>query len=140
MAGIINTTNQRDFIRILQEIRGTGAPGDDPNSGIWFELAFADYRGNQGMYNDILEMYTSFVTDNSDFEPKYADFVIKYGDFAPKYDDFKIKYLIVDGVNFDMRVEHSIEKIPMLVVIGVTEDNKKVFLTIRKRSINRTCH
>ena len=46
--------------------------------------------------------------------------------------DYKIKYLIVDGVNFDMRVDHSIEKIPMLVVIGVTEDNKKMFLTIQQ--------
>lgn len=46
--------------------------------------------------------------------------------------DYKIKYIIVDGVNFDMRVEHSIEKIPMLVAIGVTEENQKMFLTIQQ--------
>ncbi len=46
--------------------------------------------------------------------------------------DFKIKYLFIDGVNFDMRVDHSIEKIPMLVVIGVTEENQRVFLTIQQ--------
>ena len=39
--------------------------------------------------------------------------------------DFKIKYLYVDGVNFAMRVDHTIEKIPMLVVIGVTEENQR---------------
>ena len=46
--------------------------------------------------------------------------------------DFKMKYIIVDGVNFDMRIDHSIEKIPMLIAIGVTEDNKKMFLTIQQ--------
>jgi putative transposase len=50
--------------------------------------------------------------------------------------DFKIKYMIVDGVNFDMRVEsersRSIEKIPMLVVIGVTEAGHRMFLCIQQ--------
>ena len=46
--------------------------------------------------------------------------------------DFKIKYLYVDGVNFAMRVDHTIEKIPMLVVIGVTEENQRMFLTIQQ--------
>jgi len=46
--------------------------------------------------------------------------------------EYKIKYLFVDGVNFDMRVDHSIEKIPMLVVIGVTEENQRMFLTIQQ--------
>ena len=44
-----------------------------------------------------------------------------------------IKYMYVDGVNFDMRSGVSIEKIPMLVVIGVRKDtNRKVFLAIQK--------
>jgi putative transposase len=46
--------------------------------------------------------------------------------------DIKVKYFIVDGVNFSMRVERSIEKIPMLVVIGVTEDNKRLILCIQQ--------
>ena len=37
----------------------------------------------------------------------------------------KIKYLFLDGVNFDMRIDGSIEKVPVLVAIGVTEDNRK---------------
>jgi putative transposase len=37
----------------------------------------------------------------------------------------KIKYLFLDGVNFDMRIDGSIEKVPVLVAIGVTEDNQK---------------
>jgi len=36
-----------------------------------------------------------------------------------------IKYIFLDGVNFDMRVNGSIEKIPVLVAIGVTETGHK---------------
>ena len=43
-----------------------------------------------------------------------------------------IKYMIIDGVNFTMRVGHHIEKVPMLVVIGVTYDNKRLFLNIQQ--------
>ncbi len=46
--------------------------------------------------------------------------------------DVKIKYMYIDGVNFHMRVSNSVEKIPMLVVIGVTEDKgQKMFLCIQ---------
>ena len=40
--------------------------------------------------------------------------------------NFPIKYLYVDGVNFAMRTEHRIEKIPMLVVVGVRKDNNQM--------------
>ncbi len=33
----------------------------------------------------------------------------------------RIKYIFVDGVNFDMRVGDSVEKVPVLAAIGVTE-------------------
>ena len=47
--------------------------------------------------------------------------------------NFPIKYLYVDGVNFAMRTEHKIEKIPMLVVVGVRKDNnQKMFLCLQK--------
>lgn len=46
--------------------------------------------------------------------------------------DLDIKYMYLDGVNFDMRVDHSIEKIPVLVAIGVTHNNQKVFLAIQQ--------
>ena len=36
-----------------------------------------------------------------------------------------IKYLFLDGVNFDMRIDGSIEKVPVLVAIGVTEYGQK---------------
>jgi putative transposase len=36
-----------------------------------------------------------------------------------------IKYLFLDGVNFDMRIGRSIEKVPVLVAIGVTEKGQK---------------
>lgn len=44
----------------------------------------------------------------------------------------KIKYVFVDGVNFHMRVEHQIELMPMLVVIGVTFEGRKLFLAIQQ--------
>ena len=39
-----------------------------------------------------------------------------------------IKYLFVDGVCFDMRVNGSVEKVSVLVVIGVTEEGHKLVL------------
>ncbi|MBC7350608.1 MAG: IS256 family transposase [Candidatus Aminicenantes bacterium] len=39
-----------------------------------------------------------------------------------------IKYLFIDGVNFEMRVGKSIEKVPVLVVIGVTETGHRLVL------------
>jgi putative transposase len=40
----------------------------------------------------------------------------------------KIKYLFVDGVIFKMRIEGTIENVPVLVAIGVTEDGIKLVL------------
>jgi putative transposase len=42
-----------------------------------------------------------------------------------------ITYLFVDGVNFDMRVEGSVEKISVLVVIGVSGRGHKMVLAIQ---------
>ena len=39
-----------------------------------------------------------------------------------------IKYIFLDGVNFDMRIDGSIEKVPVLVAIGVTEEGHKKVL------------
>ena len=39
-----------------------------------------------------------------------------------------IKYLFVDGVIFKMRVEGTVENVPVLVTIGVTEDGIKLVL------------
>lgn len=46
--------------------------------------------------------------------------------------DEKIKYMYIDGVNFHMRTGHSVEIVPMLVVVGVKEDNRKIFLAIQR--------
>lgn len=43
----------------------------------------------------------------------------------------KIKYLIIDGVNFRMRINGSIQTVPILVVIGVREDNTRLVLLIQ---------
>lgn len=42
-----------------------------------------------------------------------------------------IKYLFIDGVNFSMRIEGSIETVPVLVVIGVTEAGYKLVLGLQ---------
>lgn len=44
----------------------------------------------------------------------------------------RIKYMYMDGVYFYMRSNRKIEKIPMLVVIGVTEENRKKFLCLQR--------
>jgi len=43
----------------------------------------------------------------------------------------EIKYLFLDGVNFDMRVGDSIEKICVLVAIGVTESGQRLVLGLQ---------
>lgn len=43
----------------------------------------------------------------------------------------KVKYLFIDGVNFNMRIDGSIEKVPVLVIIGVREDNTRLVLLIQ---------
>ena len=43
----------------------------------------------------------------------------------------RIKYMFVDGVNFRMRIEKSIELVPILVVIGVREDGTKLVLGLQ---------
>jgi putative transposase len=55
-----------------------------------------------------------------------------YAEVRRPLHDFKIKYMYIDGVNFHMRVNRKVEIIPMLVVIGVTSENRKIFLTIQR--------
>ena len=42
-----------------------------------------------------------------------------------------IKYLFVDGTFFSMRVEGSVEKVPVLVAIGVTVDGRRTVLGLQ---------
>jgi putative transposase len=42
-----------------------------------------------------------------------------------------IKYLFVDGVSFPMRIDGSIERVPVLVAIGVTEKGCKLVLALQ---------
>ena len=44
---------------------------------------------------------------------------------------FPMKYLYIDGVNFDMRMAGSIEKVSVLVVIGVTENGNKMVIAMQ---------
>jgi putative transposase len=43
----------------------------------------------------------------------------------------RIKYLFMDGVNFSMRIDGSVEKISVLVVIGVSDLGHKMVLAIQ---------
>lgn len=42
-----------------------------------------------------------------------------------------IKYIYVDGTLFSMRIHGSVEKVPVLVVIGVTEDGYRTILAVQ---------
>jgi len=44
---------------------------------------------------------------------------------------YRIKYLFLDGVSFDMRIGDSVEKVPVLVAIGVTESGHKLVLRLQ---------
>ena len=56
--------NNKDFINILREVRGSAAPGQPATDGIWYELTEADKNGNPGIYGDILAKY-GVVTDSA---------------------------------------------------------------------------
>jgi putative transposase len=43
----------------------------------------------------------------------------------------KIKYLYADGTLFPMRIDRSIERVPLLVAIGVTEEGQRTVLGIQ---------
>lgn len=43
-----------------------------------------------------------------------------------------IKYMYIDGVFFEMRSGNSVERIPILVVVGVKDNGQKVFLGMQK--------
>jgi putative transposase len=43
----------------------------------------------------------------------------------------QIQYLFIDGVNFDMRVAGSVEKVPVLVVIGVTAQGYRMVVGLQ---------
>ena len=42
-----------------------------------------------------------------------------------------IKYLYIDGTNFSMRIDRSVEKVPVLVVIGVTTEGYRTVLGLQ---------
>ena len=42
-----------------------------------------------------------------------------------------VKYLFIDGVHFHMRLERSIEIVPVLVAIGVTQSGQKLVLSLQ---------
>jgi len=42
-----------------------------------------------------------------------------------------VKYLYVDGTLFSMRIDGSVEKVPILVVIGVNEDGHRTILAVQ---------
>ena len=42
-----------------------------------------------------------------------------------------IKYLYIDGTNFSMRINGSVEKVPVLVVIGVTKEGYRTVLGLQ---------
>jgi hypothetical protein len=62
----------KDFINILRELRGTGAPGEAYTDGIWYELTMADTNGNPGIYGDILAKYGVIVEGSPTLEQAVA--------------------------------------------------------------------
>ena len=42
-----------------------------------------------------------------------------------------VQYIFIDGVNFDMRIGNTIEKVPVLAAIGVTESGARLVLGLQ---------
>jgi len=78
-----------DFIKIVQEIRGTGANGVAPTDGIYYDLTIALTGANSapGKYGHIVEMYNDLNGPSG----SYTDFITKYGDFLTKYSDVLVQ-------------------------------------------------
>jgi len=84
-----------DFIKVLQEIRGTELPEVAYTDGIYWNLTIALHNGNPGIYGggeDFQADYLNFLTKYNDFVPKYDDFIVKYTDFLIKYADVLVKH------------------------------------------------
>lgn len=62
----------KDFLNIIREIRGSGAPGDAYTDGIWYELAIANKNGNSGIYGDILAKYGVITESAGTFDQAVA--------------------------------------------------------------------
>ena len=45
--------------------------------------------------------------------------------------EHRIQYLFIDGVNFDMRIGNTIEKVPVLAAIGVTESGARLVVGLQ---------
>lgn len=90
----MSTDNTTDFIRILQEIRGTGAQGEAYTDGMWWEMTIKviDYMNGNGahaggIYTHIKYMYENMKTDLGSFYDNYGEFLVKYADFLIKYEE-----------------------------------------------------
>ncbi|PON10987.1 hypothetical protein C2W62_47175 [Candidatus Entotheonella serta] len=43
----------------------------------------------------------------------------------------RVQYMFIDGVNFDMRMGDTVEKVPVLAAIGVTESGTRLVLGLQ---------
>ena len=50
-----------DFLKILKEVRGTGAPEAPYTDGIYHDIVIKDHNGNAGKYGDIVAMHDNIV-------------------------------------------------------------------------------
>lgn len=53
-----------DIIKVLQEVRGTGAPGAAYTDGIYWDITQNDHNGNAGIYGDILDKHSAIGSSN----------------------------------------------------------------------------
>ena len=83
-----------DFIKILRELRGSGAPEAPYTDGIYWELLIKNQNGHPGVYGDILWMYYNFTNRWEAFDTAYKDFFAKYEKFGQDLTKFNTEYAI----------------------------------------------
>ena len=88
-----------DFLKVLREIRGTGAPEAAYTDGIYYDLTIAlTGAGNApGKYGHMVEMYNNLTGPTG----SYTDFVVKYNAFLIEYADVLAKANVADQAAID---------------------------------------
>ena len=84
----------RDLLKILKEVRGTGAPEASYTDGIYWELTEKLHNGNPGVYGDILSMYSASLGFSAD----YNAFVSSYNTFLADYSDILVAYADIQSI------------------------------------------
>ena len=88
-----------DYLKIIKEIRGTGAPEAEYTDDIYHDLTIKDYNGNSGIYGDIVAKYGGALTANSDASASAAAALISEQNAAASEAQVAIDAAAIAAIN-----------------------------------------